>query len=207
MLSFLALGIVLGLSAGLAPGPVLTLVISETLQHDVRAGMKVAIAPLLTDAPLILLTLALLSRLAELDGVLGVLSLAGGGFVSFLGWRTLGTQGVRLDGEAPASRSLTKGMLANLLSPHPYLFWSSVGAPIMAKAMSQSPGALLVFLISFYALLVGAKIALALLVGRSRAFMSGRVYLYTLRGLGLVLMILGLVLMYEGGVWLGWIDG
>ncbi|MGQ9658909.1 MAG: LysE family transporter [Thermochromatium sp.] len=150
MLSFLALGIVLGLSAGLAPGPVLTLVISGTLQHSARVGMKVAIAPLLTDAPLILLTLALLSRLAELDGVLGGLSLAGGGFVSFLGWRTLGTQGVRLDGEVPASPSLTKGMLANLLSPHPYLFWSSVGAPIMAKA---------------------------------------------------------LVLMYEGGVWLGWIDG
>jgi threonine/homoserine/homoserine lactone efflux protein len=207
MLSFLVLGIVLGLSAGLAPGPVLTLVISETLQHGARAGMMVAIAPLLTDAPLILLTLALLSRLAELDGVLGVLSLVGGGFVLFLGWRTLGIQGVRLDRAEPSSRSLTKGMLANLLSPHPYLFWSSVGAPVMAKAMSQSPGALPVFLISFYAFLVGAKIALALLVGRSRAFMSGRVYLYTLRGLGLVLMILGLVLMYEGGVWLGWIDG
>jgi threonine/homoserine/homoserine lactone efflux protein len=101
MLSFLVLGIVLGLSAGLAPGPVLTLVISETLQHGARAGMMVAIAPLLTDAPLILLTLALLSRLAELDGVLGVLSLVGGGFVLFLGWRTLGIQGVRLDRANP----------------------------------------------------------------------------------------------------------
>ncbi len=47
----------------------------------------------------------------------------------------------------------------------------------------------------------------SLLVGRSRVFMSGRAYLYTLRTLGLVLMLLGLVLMYEGCVWLGWIDG
>ena len=48
MLHFLTLGTVLGLSAGLAPGPLLTLVISETLQHDIRAGIKVAVAPFIT---------------------------------------------------------------------------------------------------------------------------------------------------------------
>jgi threonine/homoserine/homoserine lactone efflux protein len=33
-------------------------------------------------------------------------------------------------------KSLTKGILANALSPHPYLFWLSVGAPTMSKAIS-----------------------------------------------------------------------
>ncbi|MBT4876955.1 MAG: LysE family translocator, partial [Desulfobacula sp.] len=46
MIHYLTIGMVLGLSAGLAPGPLLTLVISETLLHDIRAGIKVAMAPL-----------------------------------------------------------------------------------------------------------------------------------------------------------------
>ena len=37
MTEFFTIGIVLGLSAGFAPGPLLTLVISETLQHDIKS--------------------------------------------------------------------------------------------------------------------------------------------------------------------------
>jgi threonine/homoserine/homoserine lactone efflux protein len=47
MLSFLTTGTILGLSAGFAPGPLLALVVSETLQHDMKAGVKVALAPIL----------------------------------------------------------------------------------------------------------------------------------------------------------------
>ena len=60
---FLSAGLLLGLSGGLAPGPLLTLVASETLRHGARAGISVALAPLLTDAPIILATLWLLTRI------------------------------------------------------------------------------------------------------------------------------------------------
>lgn len=56
MIDFLTIGAALGLSAGLAPGPLLTLVISETLQHGVKSGVKVALAPVITDLPITLLT-------------------------------------------------------------------------------------------------------------------------------------------------------
>ncbi len=38
-------GIILGLSAGLAPGPLLTLVIAATLRRDAAAGIRVALPP------------------------------------------------------------------------------------------------------------------------------------------------------------------
>jgi hypothetical protein len=38
MKDFFTIGIVLGLSAGFAPGPLTALVISETLQHDIRSN-------------------------------------------------------------------------------------------------------------------------------------------------------------------------
>ena len=61
--SFLFSGVVFGLSAGLSPGPLLTLVISETLKHNAKEGIKVSIAPILTDLPIVMITILVLSRL------------------------------------------------------------------------------------------------------------------------------------------------
>ncbi len=65
MTAFLFSGILLGLSGGLAPGPLLTLLASETLRHGARAGVWVALAPLLTDLPIILATVLLLRPLTD----------------------------------------------------------------------------------------------------------------------------------------------
>lgn len=81
MLSSIASGAILGLSAGLAPGPLLALVITQTLKHSVKEGMRVALAPLVTDAPIIILSLLLLSELKESNRLLGLISLIGGVYV------------------------------------------------------------------------------------------------------------------------------
>ena len=56
-------GLLLGAPSGLAPGPMLLLIISETLRHGKRAGLKVACIPLFTDALLYLLLDCYLPRL------------------------------------------------------------------------------------------------------------------------------------------------
>ena len=105
MLSFLITGTILGLSAGLAPGPLLTLVISETLQHDMKAGIMVAFAPLLTDLPIVLFTLLILSRLSGFHVILGIISIAGACFICYLGILNLKTRGVDLrENPAPSCR-------------------------------------------------------------------------------------------------------
>ena len=78
MIHFLAIGTMLGLSAGFAPGPLLTLVISETLQHDIKSGVKVALAPIITDLPIIIFTLLILAKLTNFHNILGIISLIGG---------------------------------------------------------------------------------------------------------------------------------
>ena len=116
-----------------------------------------------------------------------------------------GTPGAAPPAGTGPPRSLLKGVLANALNPHPYLFWITVGAPLMLKALNLGVPALIAFLGAFYACLLGAKILLAFLVGRSRRFLAGRVYLYTLRGLGLLLGGLALFLFRDGLKLLGWI--
>jgi threonine/homoserine/homoserine lactone efflux protein len=198
MIHYLTIGTVLGLSAGFAPGPLLTLVISETLQHDIKSGIKIALAPVITDLPIIILTLFILSKLSNFHGVLGVISLTGGLFILFMGYKSLRTKGVKINLDEIKSKSLAKGVLANALSPHPYLFWFSVGAPTMTKAMSQNISAPLAFIISFYVFLVGSKIVLAVLIGKSKSLLSGNAYIITMRFLGLVLCVLAILLFHDG---------
>ncbi len=198
MLHFLTIGTVLGISAGFAPGPLLTLVISETLQHDIKSGVKVALAPIITDLPIIVLTLFILSKLSAFHYVLGIISLAGGLFILSMGFQGIRTKGVEIFLEGIKPKSFTKGILANALSPHPYLFWFSVGAPTMTRAMGHGISAPVAFIISFYVFLVGSKIMLAILIGKSKSLLSGNGYIFTMRFLGLLLCLLAFLLFHDG---------
>lgn len=198
MIHYLTIGTVLGLSAGFAPGPLLILVISETLQHDIKAGIKVALAPIVTDLPIIILTMFVLSKLSNFHNILGIISLTGGCVILYMGYESLRTKGVELNFQEIRIKPLTKGVLANFLSPHPYLFWFSVGAPTMTKAISQDITAPFAFIIGFYVFLVGSKIVLAIITGKSKSFLSGNVYIYIMRFLGAILCLLAIVLFYDG---------
>ena len=195
MVIYLLSGVLLGLAAGLAPGPLLALVISETLQHGRRAGFRVALAPLLTDLPIIALTLLAVDRLSHFNSLLASISTLGGMLVLSMGYHIFRTQGVILPTAAPGSnRALAKGVAVNLLSPHPWLFWFSVGAPILIKAAAESVPSAVGFVTIFYLLLVGAKLLLAQLIGRYRELLRGWGYLLTMRFLGLFLMAFALLL-------------
>jgi threonine/homoserine/homoserine lactone efflux protein len=198
MITFLVTGSILGLSAGFAPGPLLVLVISETLQHDLKAGMKVALAPVLTDLPIIVFSLLVMVKLSRFHNILAIISILGAFFILYLGIKNIKIKGVHIDKETSPQRSLQKGILVNALSPHPYLFWLTVGGPTTIKAMDLGLLTACAFVLCFYILLVGSKIILALLVGRSRSYLQGNTYIYTMRMLGLVLILLAGFLFQDG---------
>ena len=198
MITALASGVFLGLSCGLAPGPLLALLLAQTLRHGPREGCKIALTPLVTDAPIILVALMLAAKLAQLRPLLGIVSLAGGAFVLYLAWDS--SRPVRLGAEAPAEppRSWFKGIFTNLLSPHPWLFWLTVGAAILAEAIAQSWLVTAAFLFGFYLLLVGSKVGVALMAGQSRDLLAGRPYRVLMRVLAGLLAVFALLLFRQG---------
>jgi threonine/homoserine/homoserine lactone efflux protein len=198
MTSFLVTGTILGLSAGFAPGPLLTLVISETLEHGVTAGVRVALAPVVTDLPVIALTMFIMEKMSGAQSLLGVVSLAGALFILVLGIGNLRTRGADPEVSRGTQHSFQKGIVVNALSPHPYLFWLSVGGPATVRAWELNMFAAASFVLSFYFFLVGSKVALAFLAGRSRTFLSGKTYLATMRVLGLILIVLAGFLFRDG---------
>lgn len=197
----LGMGVGLGLGAGMTPGPLLGLVINETLRGGWRAGMLVALAPAVTDVAIILFCYLVLVRLPVL--AFPLLSIAGGLYVMFLAWETLRVSGpatVAAITPSPSTRqSLVKGVLVNLLNPHPYLFWLTVGGPLITKSYQQSAvGSIAAFLSGFYGCLVGAKILVALLIHAGRVRLQGKSYGLALRLSAGVLLVFGVLLLWGG---------
>ena len=203
LLDTLSKGTVLGLAAGFSPGPLTFLVVSETLRHGLRAGVKVALAPVLTDLPIIVAAVLLLDRLLTYPAVYGIIALAGGLLLLQLGIGSLRIRAVDLQEPDPQERSLWKGVATNLLNPNPYLFWISVGTPIILDAFQHSWTHSAAFAVVFFFFIVGSKMLLAKMVDGSRAFLRSRTYLWIMRILGLLLIIYALMFLRDGLVRLG----
>jgi threonine/homoserine/homoserine lactone efflux protein len=77
VIEFLVYGILFGLVQGLTPGPLITLIFSETLKYGKKEGLKIAISPLITDSLIVSLSLLILSNLSSYTVVIGIISLFG----------------------------------------------------------------------------------------------------------------------------------
>ena len=196
-LVFLFTGIAIGLPAGLSPGPLLTLVITQTLKHNKTEGIKIAIAPVFTDLPIILLTLFILSKLSDFNSVLGVIAMLGGLYLGYLGYESITAKAISLDMQEMKSKSIQKGIIANFLNPSPYIFWFTVGSPLIVKAHAINISAPIYFVVSFYICLVGSKIIIALLIDKSKSFFKSHTYLYTVKILGVLLTVFAVLFIKE----------
>lgn len=200
---YLLSGLGLGLGSGLTPGPLLTIIIGQTLRYGPGEGVKVSLAPLLTDAPIIAFVMLVLTGLEQHGMLFGLVSLAGAAYLAYLGWEGISFKGKEVDLEHSRPRSYKKGFIVNLLSPAPYMFWFTIGGPLLLETWGKSLLAAVAFMAMFYLLLVGSKVVLAVLVGKSRALLKSRQYVYTLKFLGLVLWVFAGFFIKNGLVYLG----
>jgi len=198
MLSFASIGILLGLSAGFSPGPLTALVISETLIHNIRAGLKVALAPIICDAPIILVTFFIITKLSNTNLVLAIISFIGAAYVVHLGIESFTVQPIEISKQPQQEKSLQKGIIVNFLNPHPYIFWTTVGAPTFVKALEENVLAASAFILCFYIFIVGSKMFIAILVGKSGHFIKGKIYILINRIMGILLFIFAAILFYDG---------
>jgi len=198
VLTFLLLGAGIGFIAGISPGPVLTLVVSETLRGGWLRGSAVAAGPLLADGPIIALAIGVLGQVPE--GVIPAISLVGGAFLLYLAVsaglnarRAVIPRGQRLR----VRGGFAAGLLVRGLSPNPYLFWFLVGGPTLIQIQAHQDGwwAVAAFLIGYYVTIIGSNVGLALVVHRWIGAVSDRVYRGVLLVSSLVLAVYGLVLI------------
>ncbi|HVM43549.1 MAG TPA: LysE family transporter, partial [Gemmatimonadales bacterium] len=128
MSAYLVWGATYAFAAAVQPGPYQAYLVSEALTHGWRRTLPAALAPVLSDVPIILSVLFVLSVLAP--AVTLALRSAGGVFLLYLAWRAYRTwRSYRpsAEGDAGAARrSVLSAAAINLLNPNPWLGWSLV---------------------------------------------------------------------------------
>ncbi len=170
MLAYLIQGIGYGFAAAAQPGPFQTYLISQTLSKGWRLTLPAALAPLISDGPIIVVALVVLSqvpvwfqRFLYIAGGLFILYLA---YSAFVAWRNYDKSGVVTD--SSGRQSVVKAAMMVALSPGPYIYWSLVTGPILLTGWREAPANGLGFLVSFYATIVLSLSGIIVMFGTAR---------------------------------------
>lgn len=191
MLSYLLFGVIYGFTAALQPGPFLAYLSGRTVMYGWKQTLPLVFTPLLSDGPVILLVLTLLSGVPE--WWIEVLRFAGGGFMMYLGAATC--RAVK-DGDAEKGsetsgyrHGIFRAAMVNVLNPGPYLFWGLVTGPLLLKAWLESPVNGVALVLGFYLAMIAGLSGVILLFSLAGAFgrRAGRVML-VLSGLAMVIL-------------------
>lgn len=203
MIGYFITGATLGLTAGISPGPLMTLVIAESLRGGWPAGFRIALAPLVTDTVLVSIALLLIAPMPGWG--LALIGVAGGAVMIWMGWGTIQSSAPVVQAATAATAQsgrwglLGKGIVTNLLNPHAFLFWVTIGGPLLREAYGTvgwpGPAA---FMAPFLLLLIAAKMLLALGVSSGRRFLQGPAYRWSLGAAGAALGLLGLWQIWKG---------
>jgi threonine/homoserine/homoserine lactone efflux protein len=197
----LAVGLTIGLAAGISPGPLLVLVITSALKSGWKAGALAACGPLMSDLFIVGTTLLVLERLPH--WALPALGVVGAAFVVWTGVQTMrDARGATLDpaGAAPTLTPLgawRQAATVNVLSPHPWVAWATALGPLVVSTWRDSHPSAVWLVAGFYVTLVGAKIGVAALVAGGRRHLGDTGYRRALVGAGALLVLAGVALAVE----------
>ena len=199
MLAYFIQGLFLGFPAAATPGPLQAYYLSQTMETGWRRTLPSALAPLLSDGPIILLVVFILTRVP--DEFLRGLRIAGGLFVLYLAfnaYRQYRRPAETRAGEIEAGhKGLLRAVLTNLLNPNPYIFWSVVAGPILIGAWRQSSTYGAGFLLGFYGTLLTGLAVLIIFFGLAGSLSNNSARL--LSGFSaLALLFFGLYQLWTG---------
>jgi threonine/homoserine/homoserine lactone efflux protein len=170
VLKYLIMGITLGFAAGVQPGPLVTFLISRSLNAGWRRTLPAALAPVISDAPIVVIVLLILSAIPV--WMQNILHLAGGFFILYLAWGTYRSyRNYQLNPQAEGQsgkKTLLKAGLVNLLNPNPYLMWSLVMGPLVLLGWRESPRHGVSLLSGFYLTIVLTLAGIVLLFATLR---------------------------------------
>ncbi len=169
---YLIQGIGFGFAAASQIGPFQTFLISQALTRGWKRALPGAFAPFISDGPIVLLSVLVLSQLPEwaqramyIFGGLFVLYLAYG---SFKAWRNFDE--TLAHPELSGQQTIFKAALTNALSPGAYLFWMFVTGPILVRGWRETPINGLGLLIGFYVTFIVCLIAMIIVFGAASRF-------------------------------------
>lgn len=193
------MGATFAFAASVQPGPFLTYIISQTLERGWKHTLPAVLAPVLSDGPIIVVVLLVLTQiptwfvpLLHFGGALLLFYLTYGAFKS---WKNYDAE--KVIHQHGSGQTLFKAVMVNLLNPNPYLAWSLVMGPLLIQGYNESPANGVTLIAGFYSTFTICLVTIIFLFAFARN-LGPRVNLVMI---GLSVAALGLFGLYQ--LWLG----
>ncbi len=167
MTDYIIFGVTYGFAAAAQPGPFQTFIISQTQINGWRKTLPASFAPLLSDGPIIILVLIVLSTMP--DWLIKLLQIGGGllllylAYNAFKAWREYELN-VNLR-EKKTDQTLLKATFVNILNPNAYIGWSLIMGPLFIRGYNETPANGIALIVSFYSILILGMVGIILIFG------------------------------------------
>ena len=204
MFYFVSQGVSIAFAAGAQPGPFTSFLIGRTLATGWRKSIILALTPLVTDVPIILVAVVVLKQFPP-ELIRGI-QLVGGLYllwIAYGSWRQYraGKASFKPEANAPegesTAKTLAQGAVMGWVSPGPYIFWATINGPLLIQGLNESVGMGIAFLLAFYGTFIGILSVYVLVFDRLRRIderVTRGIFLLTL----IVMVLFGLRLIGQG---------
>jgi threonine/homoserine/homoserine lactone efflux protein len=136
MIPFLAETVLISLSGVMSPGPITAVTVGKGAKSP-YAGAMVAVGHGVVEFPLMIGIFLGVGYLLSLTAVKAVIFSLGGAFLLFMGVGMLRSMGgTPAESKSDSSTPLVAGILLSLWNPYFLVWWATVGASLIAKAVS-----------------------------------------------------------------------
>ena len=199
MIEHLFSGLILGAGCSIAPGPLMLLTMTATMRSGWKEGLKVSLAPVVSDFVIIALCFAFHVFLDEFELFLICVRYVGCIFLAYMGFSLVFGKSGNLTLQDEKKGSFFKqGCLCNLLNPYPYVFWLSVGIPLLLGAYEEVGvfGDVLCF-IGFYVAFVVVKAVIIYFTHAGNSLAKSQVKIKAERFMGFLLFLMAANLFLE----------
>jgi len=149
LITFLITAIIISLSGVMMPGPVLASAIVEG-HNDRYAGTKIAVGHAFIEFPIMFAIFLGLGYIFTYNWVKAAIGTGGGLLLLFLGWKMIEFGKKGRDEEPVLRNPWILGTIVSASSPYFFLWWATVGASLIIKAIEIGFFAFILFTIAHW---------------------------------------------------------
>jgi threonine/homoserine/homoserine lactone efflux protein len=189
------LGLVIGLTGALAPGPTLVATINASISGDWKIGPKVTLGHMIAESVIFVLIVLGLATLA-LPYTTAIALIGGIALIVFGALTITGSRGASLNGPVTgtASNPYIAGLVTSVANPYFWIWWLTIGSAMVIAGLAGGIVLAGVFLIGHWCADLGWFTLVSAGVSQGRTILSDIYYRRVMGVCGVFLIMFGVYL-------------
>lgn len=204
MIQTFLLGLIIGLTGALVPGPTLVATIHSSVRGGWSTGPRVMAGHAVIETAIFLLVIFGLGTVVSSQEYTPLIAGTGGVALFLFGILTImGSGDAKMEGKAEQAvgNPYLAGAVTSVSNPYFWVWWFSVGSALLLAALQKAFPFAIAFLIGHWSADFGWYTLVSASVHQGRKIFDARVYTWVLRACGAFLIIFGVFYLLTAFTW------